>query len=673
MQLFRNILGAIRSAWSNRFKAVKTPRRHILSGVDHLDHRQLLTASFTGNVINDFPAATGPGVKFLVNGPSVQPNIPVSLSSLISVTGFNQSGVALSYDPVSDQLAVGLLQPNDGRTVGQVVIAGDADNNLNSATVDPAVLAVMPTFSDLADLGGSEEMGVFFDLNNDGVPDIIAGVAGDPAATKNFQVAEAVPQPNPMSPPRFGAQFPSQYAGNFYLVNDPAHPSMEFTINHFSTLFQQVTGTPLTSSQVLTAGAVGKASSDSGISEAVYFAQPFTWQGVNPATDLAITKTAIPSPVRVNNTLVYSIVVKNNGPFADNAVNVTDAFPAGVNLVSVTPSQGTNSTTPTGFSSSLGPIAAGGSASILVVAQPTAVGTITNTATVTGSILDTDPSNNTATLNTPVLAPLGPVACPPILVNPHHTGIVNTIHRTLIRVNVFGTADFDVNSINSSTVRLSGAVPIGEFTQRINGDHFMDRTYLFAGNDPALATLPAGFTTMTLTGATATGGQIASQANVFNVDQGVFTPEVARRYQNEVGTAAKLAREQNPRLHLIDVLYPAAAAAATRSHAAPGSIAGAQLGSSTVRIPGVGVHQPPVVHHAAAPKVHLGASSVRIPITNGFGSPVVINNPGGTRAASAGVNLNPRKTVKVTPAAHAPGTRIRANVATNINDFAMSS
>ena len=97
MPLVRNILGAIRSAWSNRSKAAKRSRRHMLNGVDQLDHRQLLTASFTGNVINDFPIASGPGVKFLTGGATIQPNIPPALSSLISVTGFNQEGIALSY------------------------------------------------------------------------------------------------------------------------------------------------------------------------------------------------------------------------------------------------------------------------------------------------------------------------------------------------------------------------------------------------------------------------------------------------------------------------------------------------------------------------------------------------------------------------------------------------
>ena len=45
MPLVRNILGAIRSAWSNRSKAAKRSRRHMLNGVDQLDPDQVLNSS----------------------------------------------------------------------------------------------------------------------------------------------------------------------------------------------------------------------------------------------------------------------------------------------------------------------------------------------------------------------------------------------------------------------------------------------------------------------------------------------------------------------------------------------------------------------------------------------------------------------------------------------------
>jgi hypothetical protein len=70
----------------------------------------------------------------------------------------------------------------------------------------------------------------------------------------------------------------------------------------------------------------------------------------------------------------------------------------------------------------------------------------------------------------------------------------------------------------------------------------------------------------------------------------------------------------------------------------------------------------------------MGSSSVRIPISNGFNSPVVIQNASRTGSATkSGVRLNPNKTVKVQGNLNAAGSRVRANIANSINDFAMSS
>lgn len=670
MPLLRNILGAIRSVWSSRPRTVKKSRRHKLTGIDHLDHRQMLTVGFTGNVINDFPPAGGPGVAILTGGPALQPMIPPALSSLISVTGFNMDGIALSYDPTTDELAVGVLQPLNGQT-GQDVIAGDADNNLNSATVDAAILATpgFSNFVDQPDLGVDEEMGVYFDLNNDGTPDIIAGVAGLPTPTKLFQVALANNVAPGPTPPQFGATLPG-YAGNFYLVNDPAHPAMEFTIKNFSNLYQTITGNPLTATQVMTAGAVGRSSSSTGISEGVYFAQPFNWNDVSPATDLSIVKTDAPDPVQVGDQLVYTIYVNNNGPFNDNAVTVTDVIPAGVNVISITPSQGTATTTPTGFTANLGAIAAGGSAAITMIVTPTATGTITNTTTVTGSIRDTDPTNNTSSTTTTVI---GPESCPPILVNPHSSGVINTNHPTYIRVNVFGTSMFDTSTIDPSTVTLSGATPIDDFSLYVNGDQFLDRTFVFAGNDPAFQSLPAGFTTVVLSGQTTNGSTFASQANVFNVNAGEWTLDRARQVITAVSQSSKYMRQFNS-------ITPASTQAQIASEGPTGGIHSARagnnvrLGSSTVRIPGVSgnaqaqrVHaQRPAV--AQAQGVKMGTSTVRIPLTNGFSSPTYVSNESPTARRSG---LNPSTTVRINRSnSTGSGARVRANISQNINDFA---
>ena len=521
-------------------------RRLAISRLEHLEDRKVMTIAFTGNVLADFPVAGGPGVKYLTGGQAQKPLIPGDLADLISVTGFDLTGVALSYDSVTDQLAIGILQPDNGKT-GQRVIAGDADNNLNSGTVAPAVSAISPGFADVPDMGGTEEMGVYLDLNNDGSPDIIAGIAGQPSPKKNYQVALAVPNPNnPKSPPQFGQNL-TGFAGNIYLVNDPDHPAMEFTINRFSQLFQQVIGSPLTQTQAMTAGAVGRAASDSGISEGVYFAQPFNWQEVSPATDLSIQKYDEPDPVQAGDSLVYTIYVRNNGPYADPAVKVNDAVPAGVQVLYVLTSQGTVATSATGFSANLGTIAAGGSAAITLVVQPvagTAGTTLTNTATVSGTLRDTDLTNNTSTVQTRVI---GPDICPPYLVNPHQNAVIFTTqtpqNTSLIRVNVFGTKYFDVSKIDVNSVTFAGAKPVGDFMKKINADQIMDRTFIFAGNDPAFKTLPQGFTTVVLSGKTTTGQTFDPQAIVYNVNQLPYTSATLKSFMNMVAAAATQAHK----------------------------------------------------------------------------------------------------------------------------------
>jgi uncharacterized repeat protein (TIGR01451 family) len=639
-----------------------------------------MTVAFSGNVINDFPASTGPGVKFLTGGTVNQPIIPADLQPVITTTGFNLEGIALSYDPVSDVLSVGILQPDNGLT-SQDVIAGDADNNLNSATESPAVLAIDPLFTDFPDLLSTEGMGVYFDLNADGTPDIIAGINDNPFGTKELQVAQAVVI-NPAQRPAFGTQLPG-FEDNIYLVNSPNHPAMEFSIKNFRQLYQQVIGSPLTTTQPMTAGAFGSPSASTRMSESHYLPQEFNWQEVSPAADLAIRKLDNPDPVRVDGTLVYTVIVNNNGPFANDTVNVSDTIPAGVNVVSITPSQGTVATTPTGFTANLGAIAAGGSASITVVVQPTAIGTVFNTAVVSSGnpwIRDPNPDNNTATTDTTVI---GPEFCPPILVNPHRTGVINTAHATLIRVNVFGTDTFDVNNIVADTVNLSGAIPVGDFTQYINGDRIPDRTFLFLGNDPAFASLPAGYTTVVLSGDLTDGSSFHAQSIVFNVNQGNFSAVRARDVEKFVGDLVHEIRATNPPLRLIDTLYPTLATAgkgargqAIRSMQSMNLADRPALGSSTVRIPGVRAgHSSGLVtvdNGLNYSGVQLGSSTVSIPLTNGKTGPIVIDNASQvssqtTRRAAA----RPSRTVAI-PQGMTRKAGLGAKVSQSVDDFTLA-
>ena len=119
--------------------------------------------------------------------------------------------------------------------------------------------------------------------------------------------------------------------------------------------------------------------------------------------DLSIAKTAAPDPVTAGNELAYTLTVTNNGPAGATGVIVTDTLPAGVTLVSATPSQGTCGGAVT---CALGNLASGSSVTITIIATvdpALAGGVITNTASVTGTETDPDPANNTASAETRVM------------------------------------------------------------------------------------------------------------------------------------------------------------------------------------------------------------------------------------------------------------------------------
>ncbi|MDE2509269.1 MAG: hypothetical protein KGM43_18870, partial [Planctomycetota bacterium] len=133
-RLFRSVQARL-----ERVTRSKTRTRYE-ARLEQLDHRQLLSVTFTGNVATDFPATEVPGVVVIPNNPSViHPQISPLIAPYVHVSGFDINGIRVQYDPQTDTLYVGLEQPASGNP-GQPgpVIAGDAEDNGNSATTNPA-------------------------------------------------------------------------------------------------------------------------------------------------------------------------------------------------------------------------------------------------------------------------------------------------------------------------------------------------------------------------------------------------------------------------------------------------------------------------------------------------------------------------------------------------------
>ena len=179
MSLFSRLFETLQT-WRRRKGAKATPRATVR--LEQLDHRRLLSVNFSGNVPIDFPVTQSPGVVVLPDNPSVShPFIAPDLQPYVYKSGFDVQDIAVSYSATDDTLSIGLNGPPASSTTTQSVIAGDADDNGNSGTVNPNVLAVEPSFQDFPDFGGSEFEGIFLDLT--GTPgsshaDIVAGYSG---------------------------------------------------------------------------------------------------------------------------------------------------------------------------------------------------------------------------------------------------------------------------------------------------------------------------------------------------------------------------------------------------------------------------------------------------------------------------------------------------------------
>jgi uncharacterized repeat protein (TIGR01451 family) len=129
--------------------------------------------------------------------------------------------------------------------------------------------------------------------------------------------------------------------------------------------------------------------------------QPIGYFSLVPTTpDVAISKTADHNPVAVEQNFNYNITVTNTGAAASNVV-VTDPLPSQVTLTAATTSQGTCSydTGTKTVTCTLGTVNAGSPVNIQLTVKPREEGTFNNTATVTTTDTDSNPSNNSASAN----------------------------------------------------------------------------------------------------------------------------------------------------------------------------------------------------------------------------------------------------------------------------------
>jgi len=128
-----------------------------------------------------------------------------------------------------------------------------------------------------------------------------------------------------------------------------------------------------------------------------------------PLADMAVGIAAAPEPVAVGTNLTYTVTATNNGPNDATGVTLTDTLPAGVTYVMASVSQGSFIHSGNTVTANFGGVANGTAPTLTIVIQPTAAGTLTDSATVSANEIDPNSSNNSTTHNTQaqVLVDLG--------------------------------------------------------------------------------------------------------------------------------------------------------------------------------------------------------------------------------------------------------------------------
>jgi len=138
-----------------------------------------------------------------------------------------------------------------------------------------------------------------------------------------------------------------------------------------------------------------------------FFAYDIFARDMPPQADLPVAMNDSPDPIPARDQLTYTVTVRNDGPAGATGATLVDTLPDAV-FVSATPTQGNCVRQGKGNSDSvltceLGPLAAGGTATVTIVVSPPRAGTITNTASVRANEPDPDRADNTATQTTTVL------------------------------------------------------------------------------------------------------------------------------------------------------------------------------------------------------------------------------------------------------------------------------
>jgi uncharacterized repeat protein (TIGR01451 family) len=164
------------------------------------------------------------------------------------------------------------------------------------------------------------------------------------------------------------------------------------------TLSFTITVSPATSGSIVNSGTVAATQND-----------PYTLDNtvtlnttvLAPSADVVLTITDAPDPVTVGAGLVYTLNISNAGPATATGIRATNTLPASVTFVTATPSTYSVVGNVVTFTN-LPDLGSGAQQAATITVQPTAIGDITNSATIGSALLDPLKANNSAAVKTVV-------------------------------------------------------------------------------------------------------------------------------------------------------------------------------------------------------------------------------------------------------------------------------
>jgi uncharacterized repeat protein (TIGR01451 family) len=153
-----------------------------------------------------------------------------------------------------------------------------------------------------------------------------------------------------------------------------------------------------------------------GISSCEKVVQPINLPPIPDSIDLELQINAPISVVQIGKTLSLKIALKNLGAKAATGVNLTYQIPQNAIVVSSNPTKGLCQTTLKTLNCAVGTLEANAAVDISVSLNPTAIGVMTNTASVNAVEVDPIASNNSSSVTTTIQAapvPTGTINLPP--------------------------------------------------------------------------------------------------------------------------------------------------------------------------------------------------------------------------------------------------------------------